>query len=95
MDARSGVWITLLMTSWSIPHYIQASKRSFNRWACKELFREKLCFARHPGMRGKERAPSTGRLPVACQALRDGSATGRAQDRGRPHHEQETRDARM
>ena len=83
------------MTGWSIPHRNEASKRSFNGWACKERFLDKLCFARHPGMRGKKRAPSIGCLPVACQALRDGSATGRAQDRERPHHEQETRDARM
>ena len=80
------------MTRFSTPHRIRANKQPFNGWAYRKLFLEKLCFTRQPGMRGKERAPSSGRLPLAYQALRDGSATGPAEDRGRPHHEQGTRD---
>jgi hypothetical protein len=60
-----GVWIRYIITRFSTPHRIVASKPPFNGRACKKFFLEKLFFARRLGMRGKERVPSPGLLPVA------------------------------
>jgi hypothetical protein len=85
------VWIRHIMTSFSIPHRPQANKRLLIGAFLKSCSGEAL-ICRQPWTRGIEREPSVALLPVACQASSQAHSAWQAEDRGRHHHEQDTRD---